>query len=198
MIDSLDRFKDRFLRRKVIEALPGVGSEELVTERREAIESAIRFELQQYFSALTRLSIIGIEEKGELNGPEIDWSSGTHEPGLLEKLLGERMGEHLHNVFGLLAVLYPPRDIWAAYRSLLSGQPAVRNNALEYLDNTLSVALKQQVNPMLDNQPLPEKVTHGEALIGEARPSKGDLLTRLLAAEDSGETEECGLKVSAM
>lgn len=198
LIGSLERFKDRFLRRKVIEALPGVGSEDLVTEQREAIESAIRFEIQQYFAALVRLSIVGIEEKGDLNGPEVDWSSGTHEPGLLEKLLAERMVEHLHNVFGLLAVLYPPKDIWAAYRSLLSGQPAVRNNALEYLDNTLSVSLKQQVNPMLDNQPLSEKVNHAETLIGEERPSKGELLTRLLDAEDSGETEECGLKVSAM
>ena len=60
--------------------------------------------------------VVGFEDKGELNGPESSTgATGTVGAGLLEKLLAERMNEHLHNVFGLLAVaLSAPKDIWAA------------------------------------------------------------------------------------
>ena len=37
-------------------------------------------------------------------------------------------------IVGLLAILHAPTHIWASHRSLLSGQQALRNNALEYLE----------------------------------------------------------------
>lgn len=198
LIDSLNQFEDRFLRRKVIEALGKFVAEPIIQERQEALEASVRDEVAAYFQALQRLSILGLEGKGTLSGPEVDWSTGSIEPGLLERLLGERMAEHLHNVFGLLAVLHPPRDIWAAYRSLLSGQPALRNTALEYLDNTLNASLRQQIAPMLDNRPLAEKLRYAKGLQIESRQSRLHLLESLLATEEEGEAVESGIRVSVM
>ena len=198
LIDSLERFEDRFLRRKVIEAVGKLHGQPIVEERREAIEAGIRTEVASYFEALQRLCTIGLEGKGTLAGPRVDWSRGTMEPGLLEKLLAERMDEHLHNIFGLLAGLYPPKDIWAAYRSLLSEQAALRNTALEYLDNTIGSALRAKVAPMLDNTPLAEKLQYAKGIGVEPPRSKTELLRHLLSSDEDGDATESGLRVSAM
>lgn len=198
LIDSLERFEDRFLRRKVIEALASLRDTEVIEERRDAIEDAVRREAHAYFRHLYELALVGLEDKGELVGPEIDWSDGAIAPGLLEKLLAERMDEHLSNTFGLLAVLYPPRDIWAAYRSLLSGQAVLRNNALEYIDNTLSVSLRQVISPMLDNQPLEDKVRYAEQIVGEEAAGKSALLHELLTATHGGQGDTAAIQVAAM
>jgi hypothetical protein len=198
LMESLTSSEDRFLRRKVIEALGAAGPEEVFADREEAIAGATRHEMTQYFDALRRLSVIGLEGKGTLEGPEIDWSKGDVEPGLLERLLSERMGEHLHNIFGLFALRYPARDIWAAYRSLLSGQPAMRNHALEYLDNTLSSSLRQMVGKMLDNRPIEDKLKQADTLLDSAPPAKLSLLEQMLAEQKEEQEEESGLKVSVI
>lgn len=198
LIDSLDAFEDRFLRRKVIEAMASVRDTKVVEERRQSLEDAVRHEAREYFLHLGQLAVIGLEDKGELVGPEIDWSRGTVAPGLLEKLLAERMDEHLHNVFGLLAVLYPPKDIWAAYRSLLSGRPALRNNALEYIDNTVSASLRQVVSPMLDNQPLSDKVRYAQRITGQPERIKTELLRSMLETDRGGESDAAAITVAAM
>jgi HEAT repeat protein len=198
LIEALDRFEDRFLRRKVIEALSRVRDQPVVEQRRPDIEAAVRFEATKYLEALQRLSVLGLEEKGRLDGPEIDWSVGTVEPDLLERLLAERMSEHLTNIFGLLAVLYAPKDTWAAYRSLLSGQPALRNTALEYLDNTLSSSLRHEVALLLDNAPLAEKLQRARSVGLSGPPTKQRLLSHLLSLAGGGEAAENGLRVAAM
>jgi AAA family ATP:ADP antiporter len=52
--------------------------------------------------------------------------------------LNERMEQALDRMFRRLALLYPPRDIYAAYRGLMSDDRRQRGNAIEYLDNALS------------------------------------------------------------
>ncbi len=194
LLDALDRVDDRFLRRKLIEALAGVREHEVISERREAIERAALAETRRYLEALQRLTAVGIEEKGALDGPHIDWSAGVVEPGLLERLLAERMDEHLENLFGLLAVVYPPEDIRAAHRSLLSGRPALRNTALEYIDNTLSVGLRRQVAPLLDNRPLDVKLRHAVTFGLAGAGSKGAVLGEMLASKESGDVDGGGLQ----
>jgi AAA family ATP:ADP antiporter len=198
LMASLVNSSDRFLRRKVIEALGNLRDEGLFVEHEEAVAAAIKVEMTHYFDALRRLNTVGFENKGALEGPEIDWSQGNVEPGLLEKLLSERMGEHLRNIFGLFALLHAPRDIWAAYRSMISGQAALRNNALEYLDNTLSAASRHMVGGVLDNRPLEEKLKYADSLLSSKAPAKVAMLEEMLAATDDEREEESGIRVSVM
>ena len=87
-------------------------------------------------------------------------------PTLPQQLLAQRLVNSVGNIFGLLGALHPPKDMSAAYRSALSGQAAMRNNALEYLDNTLSVALRQILVPVLDSRPVEDKLKHADRFQG--------------------------------
>jgi AAA family ATP:ADP antiporter len=196
LVASLGTSDDRFLRKKVIEAIGFIGGKGPLQEHEDAVAAAIRAELGKYYLAFQQLTAIGVQGKGDLSGPEVDWKGGEIEPGLLEKLLGERMGEHLGNIFGLLGALHPPKDMSAAYRSLLSGQANLRNNALEYLDNTLSVALRQILVPVLDSRPVEDKLKHASSIVGSSAPSRPVLLRALLESADA--EDETGLKVAAM
>ncbi len=198
LMKSLVSSQDRFLRRKLIEALGSIRIDDVFAEREDAIATAINHEMTQYFDALRRVTVIGLEGKGSLEGPEIDWSQGDAEPGLLEKLLAERMGGHLRNMFGLFALHYPSRDIWAAYRSLLSGQAALRNTALEYLDNTLTSSMRQTLGKMLDNSPLEDKLKQAASLLASPAPAKVSLLEKMLEEQKDDQEEESGIRASAI
>jgi HEAT repeat protein len=64
--------------------------------------------------------------------------------------LNERMEQALDRMFRRLALMYPPRDIDAAYRGLLSDDRRKRGNALEYLDNALSADHRLIMAPFIE------------------------------------------------
>jgi hypothetical protein len=61
------------------------------------------------------------------------------------------MDQALDRIFRRLALLYPPRDIYAAYRGLLSEDRRQRGNAVEYLDNALAPEHRLIVAPFIDD-----------------------------------------------
>jgi AAA family ATP:ADP antiporter len=71
-----------------------------------------------------------------------------------ERLLGialrERMDQGLVRVFRRLGLLYPPRDILAAYRGVTSNTPKQRGNAVEYLENVLNPGHRALVLPLVE------------------------------------------------
>ena len=71
-----------------------------------------------------------------------------------ERLLGivlrERMDQGLVRVFRRLGLLYPPRDILAAYRGVTSNTPKQRGNAVEYLENALHPGHRALVLPLVE------------------------------------------------
>lgn len=71
---------------------------------------------------------------------------------LLCVALNERMEQALERVFRRLALLYPPREIRAAWLGTSSDDPKVRGHALEYLENALSVEHRELVMPLLDDR----------------------------------------------
>lgn len=75
-------------------------------------------------------------------------------PRSVERLLGvvfeERMEQALDRVFRRLALLYPPRAIYDAWRGLSAEDRRVRGHALEYLENALDPAHRALVLPLVD------------------------------------------------
>ena len=71
-----------------------------------------------------------------------------------ERLLGivlqERMDQALVRVFRRLGLLYPPTDIFAAYRGVTSHAAKQRGNAVEYLENALSAGHRALVMPLVE------------------------------------------------
>ena len=122
--------------------------------------------------------------------------SDTRELNLLSRMVAERLDGHLETLFGLLAILFPPDDVWAAYRSLTSRRRALRVHALEYLDNTLTGELRQNVFAVIDDRPLDEKLRAAARAFDLARPTRTESVQRLISGD--ADAAAVGLAMAAL
>ncbi len=187
LLEGLQIPGDRFLRAKVIEALGSLPTAALDAAGRGAVGKAIAGEVAAYLQALADLLAVGLPAGARLVGPTVHGSAAEEEPNLLQALLAERLEEHLHNLFGLLALLYPARDVWAAHRSVASGDPALVSRTLEYLENLLAGDLRRKVFAVVGDMSIAQKLRWGQLRYGihvEERSTVFDGLLRAPAGED--------------
>ncbi|HYR85722.1 MAG TPA: Npt1/Npt2 family nucleotide transporter [Terriglobia bacterium] len=74
---------------------------------------------------------------------------------LLTRAVRERLEERLERVFRLVALIYPPHDIYSVYYNC-KAKPALRASAVEFLDNLLTAELRSAVVPLLEDSFDPE------------------------------------------
>jgi len=79
------------------------------------------------------------------------------EPGTLQPIL--------FNVFKLLGLIYVREDIFKAYQNWLSGTREAVAYALELLDNSLSTGVRDALFPILEDDPLRERVRRFRSLL---------------------------------
>lgn len=175
---------DPFQRRKVIEALlklrlASPGLHPLVPQ----VENQIAAECRGYLRALLDLESL---------------RSAGGDGHLLGGLLADRMREHADNVFNLLALYHPPRDIRAAYRGLTSHRPGLRAHALEYLDNMLEGEVRSMVFAMIDDLPNDERQRRARKLFELAPSSALVTLRRLATAQPNGDADAVWLVAAAL
>jgi hypothetical protein len=72
--------------------------------------------------------------------------------GFLKLALDERLNRRRDEVFHLLALVYPYREIHDARHWVFSGRPDLRSNALEFLDSRVSNPVRQMLLPALEDQ----------------------------------------------
>ena len=71
---------------------------------------------------------------------------------LFRQALTERMEDNLKLMFRLLGLLFPIRDIHAAYYGVKSDDVRQRDHAIEFLDSLLPATLKQSLIPLIDRR----------------------------------------------
>lgn len=180
LLDNLD-VSDLFLRRKVIEALCWLrGSQTDLPLPEDAISSEVYQEARRYFLSLTDL--VSVSKRGTLafESPLVAWQ--RRQPILLQQLFRDRMQNSLEAIFGMLELLYPPRDVRAAYQGLMSGEPALKAHALEYLDNTLTGDIHKAVFSVIAEDTLQRKLRLALSTYQLAVQPADDVLARLLLA----------------
>jgi len=198
LLDGLRQGSDSFLRRKQVEALTWMleHNHRHALDRQD-VQQQIREEARRFLRRLAALRGLGLHAKGDLSGPLIVWSE-ERVPTLLDRLLAERAASNLWNVFGLLALLFPPEHIWAAHRSLTSGDRLHRSRSLEFLDNTLEGELSRAVFAVIDDCPLSEKLTRATKLFDIRVRSRVETLRGLLEAHIGGEPDSAGIAAAAL
>jgi hypothetical protein len=185
LIESLDGQPDPFLRRKIIEALNSApGTLEPPPAARRIIAVQVRDEAARYLQILA-------DEHALSSGP-----AGS--ASLLSRLLKDRLDDHLKNIFGLLALLYPPEHIWSAHRCLTAAHSATHGHALEYLDNTLTGDLRQAVFAAIDAQPTADKLGRAAELYGIRRRTYGEVYASYLSRPRSEDADASFLAVAAL
>ncbi|HSF13951.1 MAG TPA: Npt1/Npt2 family nucleotide transporter [Vicinamibacteria bacterium] len=196
LVASLTEAEDGFLRAQIIEALAIVRDEVHRSGASGQLERAVETETRRYLGRLVELVTIGRLTRSQLDGPlaRCDWRGQN----LLAQMLAERMEEHLENLFGLLALLYQPQDVWAAYRSLLSDVRRLRTNSLEYLENTLSGPLRHNVFAVIGDLPIEQKLRMAARDFGIDVAPLADTLRRLLDEGQNGDADARALSVAAL
>jgi ATP/ADP translocase len=187
-----------FERRKLVEAL-GVlrDSDGEIDLEVESVRPQIVVEAQKYLESLILLDSLGSLKVARLVGALPVWDA-DHVPSLLDRLLKERLEDHLQNLFGLLALIFPAKDVWAAYQSLISGQAKLRAHALEYLENTLEGDLRRSVFAAIDDSTIHEKLDRADKMFGVSAKSQGQALGEILSTHTEEREESANLVVAAL
>jgi AAA family ATP:ADP antiporter len=195
LVESLLVAEDASLRAQIVEALAMQRDEAQRRGVSERIEEAIEAEARRYLRRFAELLTVG-RGAARFDGPVPRWD--WREQNLLAQMLAERMEEHLRTLFGLLALPYPPQDVWAAHRSLLSGKRMLRTHALEYLENKLTGAVRRNVFAVIGDLPLDEKLRHATREFGVKRVSLAEAVERLLDDGRDGDADARALSVAAL
>ncbi|MFL6280117.1 MAG: Npt1/Npt2 family nucleotide transporter [Vicinamibacterales bacterium] len=96
------------------------------------------------------------------------------------------MDQELERIFRLIALLVPGPGLHDAYVGVRSGNPTVRENALEYLDNVLKPDLRRLLLPLIDSHvTIEERIAIANQLVGAPLETAEQAATTLLASEDS-------------
>ncbi len=189
---------DLFLRRKVIEALGRVhAADPGVYVDRAVVEDQVAAESHAYLRTVVDLWSLSGGRRFGLRGPRVVWHRSA-EPHLLQRLLADRMDDHVRNLFGLLALLHTPRDIRAALRGLWSEVTRQRATALEFLDNVLSGEVKRLVFAVIDEVPMSDRLREAKRLFEISPSDAAATLQRLTVAPSVGDDDGAWVTAAAL
>lgn len=189
---------DLFLRRKVIDALGRVhASDPGLYVDRAVVEDQLAMESRSYLRTLVDLWSLSGGRGFGLRGPRIVWTLSA-EPHLLERLLADRMDDHVTNLFGLLALLHSPRDIRAALRGLWSEVTRQRATALEFLDNVVAGEVKRLVFAVIDEVPMSDRLREAKRMFELAPADAAATLRRLTASPPVGDADGAWVTAAAL
>jgi AAA family ATP:ADP antiporter len=198
LMNSLD-VTDGFLRRKIIEALAYLRARHPeVKFKSSEIADQIRLEAGWYLRSFADLWTVSSVHEARFEGPYAQWQASARVPTLLQQVLAHRMAVAVGSIFGLLELIYVPRDVEAAYRSLMSGNTALRANALEYLDNTLTGAVRRDVFSVIDDAPPADKLHRAGQQFGVTADTPEETLGRLLHLDPENEPGSVHLTLAAI
>ncbi len=191
---------DPFLRRKLIEALVFLRADDSdLDPHRASIEAQLIAECRGHLRALIDLTALAEYRSSGGNGrPPAAVRAPADAPHLLERLLADRMDDHTGNVFRLLGLIHPQRDIRAAYQGLASERPDRRAHALEYLDNLLAGEVREAVFAVIDDLPIRERLRLADKIFGLAPASVSETLRRLASVRPPGDADAAWVTAAAL
>jgi AAA family ATP:ADP antiporter len=109
---------------------------------------------------------------------------GTAGVRFLGRALEERLDRKLGNIFRLIALLYPPKEILDAYYGVTSGRRDLRANAVEFLDSVLQSPLRQMLLPIIEDRSPDWVLEYARMQLGIERRSHREALRDLLLESD--------------
>lgn len=103
----------------------------------------------------------------------------------LIKVLEKRLDNNLERIFRLLDLNYPQEDIYNVYLGVRSKKLDLRVNAVEFLDNLLTVNLKKVIIPIVETTLVDALIEKTLEQLGLKIPSEFDCLVMLLSEDDT-------------
>lgn len=152
LLGYLDK-RDVRLRHTAVQALNKLRTRfPLLQFDRKGIEKQVRKEIDRYHHGLSILTtfktLCSMKTKDQReSGAEVGIEKART---LLVQSIEDRLESSLEAIFILLGLIYPQKDISNAYNALTSEKSHLKVNALEFIDNTLSPAIKKDILWIVD------------------------------------------------
>ncbi|MGD9904716.1 MAG: Npt1/Npt2 family nucleotide transporter [Vicinamibacterales bacterium] len=137
---------------------------------RQIVETALAAEITGHYRSYQMLETIG----GTLVSAE---------PVVLT--LRESLDGESERIFRLLKILYPEHDLHSAFVGIQSADPAVHDNALEFLDNILAPHVRALVVPLFDRAITAEtRARAADRLVGVAVGTRDEAIAVMARSRD--------------
>ena len=163
---------DTIVRHRIITALNKLG--QVFPDRRvdrRMIETVLGAEIMAHYRSYQVLSTLGTS----LSSPDDPVVQGIR----------ESMRQEAERVFRLLKILYPAHDMHSAYVGLMSGDPVVQDNAIEFLEAVLSPQLRELIVPLFDRGVSLGQRTHlANRLLGASLGDRDEAISVLMLSRD--------------
>ena len=159
--------------------------------QKKKIEDYVIQEAGNYYELLAVLHQ-HITRQGSRNLPDLASNRTKAANSLLIKVLHEKLDSNLERIFRLLALIYPPDDIYNAFRRIIGGNPELHSNAVEFIDNLLDPNLRKHIIPIIEYDSVERLINNLTEIQGPSISSNDDYRKILLNGSDTW------LKVTAL
>jgi AAA family ATP:ADP antiporter len=163
---------DTVLRHRIITALNKLG--QMHPDRRidrRLIETVLGAEIMAHYRSYQVLSTLG--------------ASLTDQQDPVVQGIKESMQQEAERVFRLLKILYPEHDMHSAYFGLLSNDPVVHDNAMEFLEAVVSPQLRGLLVPLFDRGVSPSQRAHlANRLLGASLGDRDEAIAVMMLSHD--------------
>jgi AAA family ATP:ADP antiporter len=150
---------------------------------RQAVETVLMAEILGHYRSYQILGTLG--DAFETSDP-------------VAAALHESMAQDVERIFRLLGLRWPEFDMHSAYVGVQSTSPAVRANALEFLDNILKPQIRSLVVPLLDpSVSRADRIALATTILGATVDTREQAVAALLASDDPW-LRSCGVYAVGM
>lgn len=190
------------LRRRLPKVVAGIGGSEAVTWLMTHLDEPDRIARYHVVKALNKLRdrdallmvdaisierrlLIELHEHERLltlqQSPLPETAPGSR---LFKQAVEEQIKDHLKLIFRLLGLLFPIRDIHAAYFGITSDDARVRDHAIEFLDSLLPETMKGSLIPLIDRRASTMVSESRKAEVASSRTTIIDMITAVVKGPD--------------
>ena len=163
---------DTVVRHRIITALNKLG--QIYPDRRvdrRLIETVLGAEIMAHYRSYQVLATLGARVDAN-SDPVVQW-------------IKDSMQQEAERVFRLLNMLYLGHDMHSAYVGMMSGDPVVHDNAIEFLETVLSPQLRELILPLFDRGvSLAQRGHLANRLIGASLGDRDEALSVLMLSKD--------------
>ncbi len=158
------------------------------------IEQKVSDEISEYFEKLSLLISLNNFFKDEHKSDENqnDQIEIAKAQDLLLQAVSERLSVHLERIFRLLALIYPPHDMYNTYLGINSNRQELKMNAVEFLDNILSFKFKRVIIPIIESSSW-ESLKQYAPLKDKIKEFSGAYALKTLIEQDDNWLKSCAL-----
>ncbi|MFC1538615.1 Npt1/Npt2 family nucleotide transporter [Candidatus Latescibacterota bacterium] len=104
---------------------------------------------------------------------------------LLDAALKEKLDRNLEQIFRLLGLRYPSKDIYNAYKGIISNKKRIRASAVEFLDNVIGSDLKKYILPILEQDSPKAVILQSQKLFNTRIENLTQALETLIKGKDT-------------